>query len=102
MTRAFIFLFSEEISPTDFFKRFQKSNVGEFYIITRPIIIFGNLFGLMPLKNFTTNESLKLQFTWKCWNFFYSILIQLCIFTLFFTSFYKQFVFHFEFDKISK
>lgn len=64
--------------------------------------MFGNVFGLMPLKNFWARNTVFVKFTIHSWNFWYSITIQLCIFTFVFTSFYKQFVYRVEFDKISK
>lgn len=66
------------------------------------MIVFGNCFGLMPLQNFWSRDSVMLQFKYRSWNFLYSLSMQVCIFAFVFTSFYKQFVFRVEFDKISK
>lgn len=92
----------DEFHSTNHMNRFRNTNIGQFISIMRPIIIFGNIFGLMPLKNFAARDSIMVKYTWRCWNFFYSIFMQICIFAFVFTSFYKQFVYRVEFDKISK
>lgn len=56
----------------------------------------------MPLKNFAARDTIMVKFTYCGWNFLYSITMQMCIFTFVFTSFYKQFVYRVEFDKISE
>lgn len=83
-------------------KRYQKPNVGQFYALMRPVVILGNCFGLMPMNNFYCKEPQMLQYTWKSWNFSYSILIQAAIFILFATSFYKQAIHKVEFEKFCK
>lgn len=83
-------------------KRFQNTNVGQFYALMRPIVILGNCVGMMPLKNFASKEPLKVKFTVKSINFFYSLLVQGAIFTLAATSFYKQVTYEVEYGKLSK
>ncbi|XP_063709045.1 gustatory receptor for sugar taste 64e-like [Culicoides brevitarsis] len=95
------FIYVEELhSPNNNATPFRSSNVGQFITIMRPMIIFGNCFGLMPLQNFWARDASKLTFSYRSWNFWYSFSMQICIFAFVFTSFYKQFVYRVEFDKI--
>lgn len=98
-----IILFLDAVAYTNFTSnRFERVNIGQFVRSMRPLLIFGNCIGVMPLKNFTSKVSGSIKFTVKCWNFIYSILIQLAIFALASTSFYKQASYQVEFGKMCK
>lgn len=80
----------------------MKSYVGRFFTIMRPLIVLGNIFGIIPLQNFTAKDPGLIKFSWKSLQLIYSVVVQLLISVLFATSFYKQVVYRVEFDKLCK
>lgn len=83
-------------------KQIQTDIVGQFSAVLRGLIIFSNLFGIMPLCNVFLKRERTLYFTWHSLGFIYSLFVLLSIFALFCISFYKQFVFQVQYEKFSK
>lgn len=78
------------------------SNSRQFCNLMQPVLIVANVCGLLPLKNFYSRDINKISFTWKSFEFFYSIFIQFCLFVLFSTSLYRQIKDGIEFNKLRK
>lgn len=97
-----LFAVTDAVAYTNFrSQRHQKSNVGQFYTVIRPLVILGNCIGMMPLKKFYSKEALLIKFSWKSFQFYYSICVQIAIFILLATSFCKQVIYEVEYYKLS-
>lgn len=80
----------------------EKINAGQFFNLTFPVVVVGNLFGLMPLTNFHSKNPNQLYYSRVGVTYLYSMVIQFCLLVLFGTSFVKQLAGGVEFKKLSK
>lgn len=98
-----LFFFSDTVTYKNFrSKRYKLSVIGQFYEVVRPLVILGNFIGMIPLKKFYSKEPLFIKFSWKSLQFFYSVVVQICMFTLLATSFLKQVLYEVEYYKLRK